>query len=133
MIITYKKDTNTQLSTHFNSSEFTCPCQDCKITLIDKDLVSHLEAMRTLLGSKLHITSGYRCQGYQDQLTLRGYETAKNSQHVLGRAADITDGVTPGMELEDMARRAGFESVGVGKAWVHVDLRPGYRRWVYKT
>lgn len=132
----YSKDKNIQLSTHFWSKEFSCPCDDCKQTLIDKILVSQLEAMRTILGSKLRITSGYRCQDYQDQLALRGYETSKNSQHLLGKAADVTNGVSPGHELEDAARRAGFLAVGVGSNWVHVDLRGEngkQRRWIYRS
>lgn len=132
--ITYKKNSNTTLSTHFKSREFMCPCSDCKETIIDKILVSQLEALRTLLGSSLKITSGYRCANYQEQLRIRGYETAKGiSQHELGKAADITDGVTPGIELEDMARRVGFKSVGVGRLFIHVDTRPEERRWTYKT
>ncbi len=132
-VISFKKGSKAQVSTHFVSNEFDCPCVDCRVTLVDKILVSQLEAMRTLLGSKLQVTSGYRCQDYQDQLALRGYETAKNSQHLLGKAADVTNGVATGVELEEIARRVGFTSVGVGKHFVHLDLRPGYRRWAYKS
>jgi uncharacterized protein YcbK (DUF882 family) len=131
-VLTYPKDSNVQLSTHFNVSEFKCPCDSCKQTLIDKILISQLEAMRTLLGSKLTVTSGYRCEDYQRELRLKGYETSTGiSTHQLGKAADVSDGVTPGHELEDLARRVGFMSVGVGKHFVHLDLRPEYRRWTY--
>lgn len=131
----YAKGKSIQLSNHFVSKEFDCPCNDCKQTVVDITLVSHLEAMRTILGSKLRITSGYRCPEYQVQLRLRGYETAKGvSQHELGKAADITNDVAPGHELEDAARKAGFLAVGVGKNWVHVDTRLGKSRsWKYSS
>jgi len=129
----YTKGKSIQLSTHFLSKEFDCPCTDCKETKIEGLLVSQLEAMRTILGSKLQITSGFRCEDYQNQLKLRGYETATGiSQHTLGNAADVTNGVSTGLELEEAARRAGFLAVGVGKHWVHVDLRNDKTRsWKY--
>lgn len=129
----YKKGKRAQLSDHFYSTEFDCPCDDCGWTEIDPVLISQLEAMRTIKGSKLVIQSGYRCENYQQQLKLRGYETAVGiSQHQLGKAADIGDGVTPGHELEDMARRAGFLAVGVGRTFIHVDTRTGKKRsWKY--
>lgn len=131
-ILRYKKGSKTQLSNHFKSREFDCPCNNCNFTLINKDLVSMLEGIRTSLGSPLKITSGYRCEDYQNVLKSKGYDTAKGiSQHQLGNAADITNGVTPGYELEDLAQRVGFQSIGVGKKFIHVDTRPGHRRWKY--
>lgn len=121
------------ISKYFNKSEFLCPCGNCKDFEIDAELLEKLDAMRELHGGPLKVTSGYRCAAYQEQLKLRGYETATGvSQHTLGRAADVTDGVTPGYELEDQARKAGFKAVGVGKNWVHVDLRSDKdRKWSY--
>ncbi len=127
----YPKDDTTQLSPHFNVSEFRCPCSSCTETLVDSDLITKLEKMREKTG-KLGITSGYRCEAYQSELRLRGFETAKGtSQHTLGKACDITNGVMSGAELESLAREAGFEAVGVGRTWVHVDLRAGPLRWFY--
>lgn len=132
-ILKYSKGSNLQLSTHFKIREMDCPCEDCGTTLVDKLLISQLEAFRTILGSKLTITSGYRCPEYQAQLKLRGYETAKGiSSHTKGMAADITNGVTPGHELADIAKRVGFTNIGVGKGFLHVDTRPGGPRlWTY--
>lgn len=134
MIIYYNKGEIKQLSPNFSLHEFECPCSDCKQTILDNELIKKLESMRGILGSKLTITSGYRCPNYQQQLRLRGYETAKGpSTHSQGKAADITNGVSLGGELEEAARKAGFESVGVGRNWCHVDLRPGFRRWLYSS
>ena len=122
-----------QLSTHFSLDEFKCPCGNCKIVEIDMELVDKLERLRSLLGSKLTITSGYRCQDYQDQLTLRGYETSKGtSQHTLGMAADVMNGIATGQELAGCAVQAGFKAIGVGNNFIHVDLRADKeRRWTY--
>jgi uncharacterized protein YcbK (DUF882 family) len=124
-----------QISEHFNSNEFRCDCGVCRIILVNTDLVSKLEEMRKILGSSLTISSGYRCEHKQHELTIRGFDTAKGiSQHTLGNAVDVTNGVTPGFELEDAARKAGFKAVGVAKTWVHVDLRSDRdRRWTYKS
>lgn len=127
------KTVDVPLSLHFSVAEFNCPCKECILTVVDLDIIPKLEALRTLLGTKLTITSGYRCRAYQEALRLRGYETALGvSQHELGRAADVSNGVSLGHELEDAAHKAGFKAVGVGSNWVHVDLRDDKdRRWSY--
>lgn len=132
-IIKYDKRDRKSLSLHFSSNEFNCPCSDCKETLVSDTLVERLEKMRVDLGVQLHVTSGYRCKGYQEQLRLRGYETATGiSQHELGNAADISNGVLRGDELAEAAEKAGFTCIGVGKTWCHLDVRPGPKRWSYK-
>lgn len=132
MLFTYKKNEIQSLSLHFKTNEFQCPCSGCKSTLIDSELVEKLELLRKGMGTKLQITSAYRCPDKQKELRILGYETAKGiSQHCLGKAADVTNGVARGAELEEEARKAGFKSVGVGKTWIHVDLRPEERRWFY--
>lgn len=133
MIRSYPKGSPLLLTPNFNVIEFECPCDTCKETLVNPDLVTKLEAMRKILGSKLRITSGYRCATYQQQLKIRGYETAKGiSQHTRGNAVDVTNEVALGAELEEAARKAGFRAVGVAKTWVHLDMRDDMdRRWFY--
>ena len=128
----YKKGAKINVSKHFVSSEFDCPCNACTVTLVQPDLVSKLENLRVAINQPLKISSGYRCESYQLELKLRGFETAKGiSQHQLGAAADLLcEGMT-GESLEHFARQAGFTSVGVGHSFIHVDLRPGNRRWTY--
>lgn len=128
------KGSDVILSTNFRSSEFDCSCGVCQETLVDEDLIAKLEAFRSQVGSPLKINSGYRCRNKQDELRASGYETSAGpSTHEAGRAADVVraDAGSTGLELEAAARAAGFSSVGVAHNWVHVDLRPGYRRWQY--
>lgn len=136
-LLTFRKDADANLSPHFNVSEFKCPCPQCTETKIDTDLIARLETLRAQTGP-LKINSGYRCEHYQDELRLRGYETAVGvSQHTLGRAADVAGADTQfaGAELARMARIAGFKAVGVARTWVHLDLRGQddgkIRTWTY--
>lgn len=132
---TYPKKSGVRLSDHFTSSEFDCPCSNCDETQIADELLQKLGRMREKLGEPLRINSGYRCRAYQSELKARGYETAAGvSQHELGNAADImaSDSETPGTVLEVLAQNAGFKAIGVGHAWIHVDLRDDKnRRWTY--
>jgi uncharacterized protein YcbK (DUF882 family) len=129
---TYPKGSNEQLCAGFKAYEFDCPCDYCKETPIDDELVLRLQELRELLGFPIKITSGYRCERYQNELKARGYETAKGiSQHQLGKAADIKTGHHTGKELEAAARKVGFLAVGVGKEFIHVDLRPEHHSWAY--
>lgn len=130
---TNKKGSDQFASAHFRSSEFDCPCLECKETLIDDELLLRLDMLREYLGFPIKVTSGYRCEHYQLKLKEEGYETAAGvSQHTLGYAADIKTGHHNGIELEIAARRCGFKAVGVGEHWIHVDLRwDRDRRWIY--
>lgn len=135
-ILRFNKNAGARLSPHFISTEFDCPCDDpnCKETIIDESLIVNLEKMHEEEQAALKINSGHRCKYYQNVLRLRGYETSTGpSKHEDGGAADVSrvDERKNGVELEKSARKAGFTSVGVGHSFVHVDTRPGYRRWEY--
>lgn len=132
-MLTFKKGSEEQLSPDFKAYEMDCPCTHCKETLIDPELVEKLQALREVLAFPVKITSGYRCEKHQEELKEMGFETATGiSQHQLGKAADIKTGHHLGVELEEAARSVGFRAVGVGKSFVHVDLRDEKdRRWSY--
>lgn len=62
MIKTYPFDDKTQLSAHFNVSEFRCKCGKAHDTLLADELVSKLEQLFSALNcSKTIVTSGFRC------------------------------------------------------------------------
>lgn len=119
------------MSPNFRATEFDCPCGQCTETQIDEDLVSKLQQLRDTAGS-IKINSGYRCANYQEELRKRGYETAKGvSQHELGKAADICIAGLTGPQMEEKAKEL-FKAIGVGRYFVHVDLRDDKeRRWTY--
>lgn len=135
-IKTFPKGTREKVAANFLAHEFDCPCEfpECKETLINEELPRLLQAMRDEMHCRIDITNGYRCQAYQDDLAKRGYETATKSMHLEGGAADISSRKHKGYELEEIARAAGFKAVGVGKTFIHCDVRNDKeRRWGYKA
>lgn len=78
----------------------------------------------------IHLLSGHRSQYTNDLLRKQGVKTAKKSQHLLGRAADITIPEVPVNELREEA--LAMEKGGVGyypkNHFIHVDTGP-IRRW----
>jgi hypothetical protein len=105
------------LSDHFKSEEFKCPC--CGRVVVDSKLIEKLELLRTFFnGASIMITSGYRCPDHN--MKVGG---VKNSQHTLGKAADIkVKGYDP-VDVAKRARACGFAFVKVYPTWVHVDVR----------
>lgn len=137
----WEKGSHFSLSPHFNSKEFECPClfSSCTAQLINKQLITNIEQCRIEVGKSLRITSGYRCEKYQQELKLRGYETSNNiSQHQLGNAIDVQPGGTvaigfpSGMVELKRALEKRFKAIGEGKTFFHVDTRADKeRRWSY--
>lgn len=78
------------ISPHFRKVEFRCGCggrycDGYNGRNVDQRLLNILEKIRAYYGKPITITSGIRCQRYND--SLRG--SIKNSVHRLGGAADI--------------------------------------------
>lgn len=103
------------LSAHFSASEFA-EHGSGKQHVIDPELLQVLERIRALRGRAVSIVSGYRSPAYN-----RRIGGAPNSQHVVGRAADLKQGVCTVEE----AISCGARGVGHCNGWaVHVDVRP---------
>ncbi len=105
-----------QFTTNFNSDEFECP--DSKEHKISKDLIDKLQQLREKYGKSITITSGYRSKEYNDKVG-----GVKNSQHVLGKAADIT-----AKDLDTLYSLCLelFSAIGDGREkgkFIHVDVR----------
>jgi len=105
-----------RLSPHFSASELRCPC--CGVMVMDTQVVEALEALRSLLGAPIRVTSGYRCPRHNKEIG--GHPT---SLHMAGEAVDIQ---VPGWENKDvaeMAAVAGFRGIIVYETHVHLDMR----------
>lgn len=119
--------TRVKLSTNFYTTEFECPVGEYQ--QISVDLVSRLQRVRDEYNDSITVTSGNRTPEYQEQLAARGYKTAKNSQHVLGNAVDITARDMDKL-LEICAKH--FNAIGIARNFLHVDTRDDRpRRWSY--
>ena len=108
-----------QITQHFNSSEFRCPC--CGKLILDEELVKLLERFRKVIGCPVYIKSGYRC--FEHNVAVGG---AKHSYHLLGRAADIR---VVNIDRAKHYARQYFHGVGFYDNHIHVDNRSGYAFW----
>lgn len=115
----------TQLAKNFFSDEFACKC-GCGFETISMCLVKGLQILRDIVQAPVNINSGCRC--VEHNAAVGG---SKKSQHILGKAADITvDGYTP-EEVADFAELIPeFENGGIiiYDTWVHLDVRTGKYR-----
>lgn len=99
-----------------------------------RDLTIHvLDPARRLWGAPLHVTSGYRSPALN-----RAVGGARNSQHIIGQAADITTGTTAGnLKLLAAIRASAIpydqlinEHSG---RWIHISHDPTRTRRQYLT
>lgn len=109
--------------TNFQIKEFACNDGSDAIK-IDSELVEKLQIMRSYFGVAITINSGYRTSSHN-----REVGGSPNSQHLLGKAADIVvRGKSPRVVAE-FAKRIGFTGIGTYKNFVHVDTRPTPSYW----
>ena len=122
-----------KLTKNFDSKEFACndgsetPC-DVLVNL--KELALNLQVLRDYYGKAIHINSGYRSPSYNKKVG-----GAKYSQHLLGKAADITiEGYRPVQikaAIEKLIDQGKMKDGGIGqyKTFVHYDVRDESARW----
>lgn len=134
-----------QLSPHFALSEFTrtqarsdnTP-ESHHIAAMEDLCVEALEPWRREVG-RLYITSGFRSLAVNLELRELGYDTADNSEHCLGRAADCKPlDLALDLAWTRLVRLAEVLPIGQailyvrapGKGWIHVSHDPSapYRR-----
>lgn len=129
---TYEYSDKTQLSPHFNISEFRCKCGKEHETLNDLELIEKLEKLYTALNcSKIIVTSGYRCTAHDKSVGGSG-----TGQHTIGNAADICCFGQDGQPISSKvvcckAQDIGFTGIAnitAAYQYTHVDVRTG-RKW----
>ena len=115
------------LDSKFTTQEFGCPCE-CgfgdKEEHIDPNLITKLNMMRILYGKPMVVTSGARCQTYNDEVG-----GAENSAHLPHhhtgqcRAVDIlVNDSTLRFTLVSHALALGIERIGLGPNFLHFDV-----------
>lgn len=124
-----KKSGGVKLSANFNVSEFACH-DGSDTVLISDELVALLQKIRDHFGKAITINSGYRTAAWNAK-----NGGAPKSQHLLGKAADITiSGVTPlavAQYAEFLQPMAG--GIGLYQSFTHVDVRDVRTRWDSRT
>lgn len=109
--------------TNFKVKEFACNDGSDEI-LIDSELVEKLQIIRSYFGVPVVVNSGYRTNAYN--IKVGG---VPNSQHTLGKAADISVRGKNPKTVYNFAKKIGFTGVGLYKDFVHVDTRPTPSYW----
>ena len=110
--------TEDRLSDHFSESEFVCRC-GCEKVYVNPRLITALEAIRARAGGRpIKITSGYRCESHNAAVGGK-----PNSAHLVGEAADIQAVFSEDKyRIIEAAMHVGILRVGVGRAYVHIDV-----------
>lgn len=104
------------LSLNFSRSEFRCPHCGRRVGPTDA-LVTMLQRARTINGSPLNLVNSYRCVAFNKKVG-----GARNSQHLIGNAADVPGGYLTVKGWQD----AGAHRIGTRRGRVvHVDMWPG--------
>lgn len=108
---------------NFKIKEFACKDGSDEIKIED-ELVEKLQIIRSYFNAPVTINSAYRTPSWN-----RSVGGVTNSNHVLGKAADIVvKGHSPS-EVAAFAKKIGFRGVGTYKDFVHVDTREKVSYW----
>lgn len=129
-----------KVTPHFSVWEMQCKCGRCEWKNPDKRLMLALEKLRHKLNKMremaeleahlcmmILVNSAYRCPRHNAAVG-----GAANSQHLLGKAADIRVKGMSAAKLAEVAEQVpAFAEGGIGlyKTFVHVDVRFHKTRW----
>lgn len=122
-----------KLSQNFDSKEFECRDGSetpCEVLINLKEVALNLQVLRDYFGIPIVVNSGYRSPNYNKRVG-----GAKSSQHLLGKAADITvAGKRPVQikaAIEKLIGEGKMKNGGVGQyaTFVHYDVRDKSARW----
>ena len=100
---------------HFSIAEFDCP--DCGKNNMDELFLEMLDVARNIAGVPFVINSGCRCHKHN-----REVGGSEGSSHLSGNAADIScSNSTDRIKIVRACIQAGFNRIGVGSIFIHVD------------
>jgi uncharacterized protein YcbK (DUF882 family) len=122
-----------KLTNNFNKSEFDCKC-GCEmpeeVFLEIQKLACQLQHIRDFVRKPIKINSSYRCKTHNKSIG-----GVSNSQHILGKAADIqvTD-ISPSeiyKTIDNLTEHGHILQGGLGKynTFTHYDIRKTKSRW----
>jgi uncharacterized protein YcbK (DUF882 family) len=114
------------ISKHFSREEFACKC-GCGFNTVDIELLDVLVEIRTHFDDAVTINSACRCRKHNGSVG-----GGANSQHIYGRAADITvEGVSPDTVQTYLKNLLpGQFGIGTYDTFTHIDSRSGVpARW----
>ena len=121
------------MTKNFTKEEFDCKDGSEMNIAIYHNMVkvaNQLQILRNYIGKPITINSAYRSEEYNKSIG-----GAKNSQHIMGRAADIVvKGMTPlavHTTIELLIEKGDMLQGGLGlyDSFVHYDIRGTKARW----
>jgi len=123
------------MTKNFKIKEFECKCEcDMPLEVYENiiKLASQLQFLRDYTGRPITINSAYRCPEHNAKVG-----GSKTSQHLLGKAADITIQSLKPAEvyalIEELIDMGHMLQGGLGlyeeKGFVHYDIRKTKARW----
>ena len=124
------------MTKNFKLKEFKCKCGcDMPLEVYENiiKLSNQLQFLRDYTGRPITINSAYRCPEHNAKIS----GSSKKSQHMLGKAADITiQSLKPAevfMIIEDLIDMGHMLQGGLGlyekKGFTHYDIRKTKARW----
>ena len=122
-----------RLTKDFLITEFNCnDGNQVPVSLHDnvKELALNLQVLRDKINEPIHINSGYRSVLYNQKIG-----GVKNSQHLQGKAADITTKTYSPKQLAKIIEQLIADKkmkqggLGVYPGFVHYDIRGTKSRW----
>lgn len=124
-----------RLTIKFDLEEFASPDADFfPITVLNNIdmLASNLQTLRHHIGIPIHINSGWRTPEHNKKVG-----GLPNSQHLLGKAADLRTNLTPKelhAAIEELILEGRMMEGGLGlyDTFVHYDIRGTKARWDYR-
>lgn len=125
--VTYKRDGKYDEAALARLNTFMRDWRVNKETKMDPELIDHIWILHKELGSQVpvHLICGYRTASTNETLRKHGGGQAKRSQHILGKASDITFPDVPVKVLRNSALVWEWGGVGYyptsGVPFVHVD------------
>jgi uncharacterized protein YcbK (DUF882 family) len=115
----------TKLTKNLSRKEFACKCE-CGFNTVDYELVLACQDLADHFEDVIYINSGCRCESHN-----KSVGGSKNSQHVLGRAADVRLKHTPPDRVQEYLHSKYPNLYGIGsyENFTHIDTRSGKARW----
>ena len=121
------------LTKNFNKSEFNCNCgcEMPKDVLFEiQKLATQLQTIRDFIKKPVKLTNAYRCPKHN-----KAVGGVSNSQHILGKAADIQikdlDPAGVYKTIDNLTEHGHILQGGLGKynTFTHYDIRKTRARW----
>ncbi len=109
------------ITKNFTTDEMACTC--CGKSDMDEDFMKTLQSIRDEMQRPLRITSGFRCEARNEQISTTG----KHSPHTKAKACDILISGADAMRLFAVAQKHGVSGIGMNqrgehsKRFVHLD------------